>query len=277
MPRSTSTTLSFPPFAGVVRKLVLANVAVFFGFLLIDLFAPAFGSKLFDFLALRPASVATGFIWQLVTYSFLHLGLLSILFAMLTLWFCGSLLEGAYGTRWLTELYFTSAIGGAVLTSALSFTRILHLSPESAVTGAWGGLFGVLIAIAVRMGDIEFMMFPLPFTIRAKYMVAIDILIALAIVLGNQGAMGALLQLSGAVAGYLFLRFAPRRGFAFGFSEQFFGLRNAYYKAKRRRAARKFEVYMGKQGRQVKFDDEGRYIDPDNPHHRDPNDKRWMN
>ena len=277
MPRSTSTTLSFPPFAGTVRKLVLANVAVFFAFLIINRASPAFGTRLLNLLWLRPASVATGFIWQLVTYCFVHIGMLSILFTMLTLWFCGSLLEGAYGSRWLTELYFTSAIGGAVLTAVLSFTGILHLSPDSAVTGAWGGLFGVLIAIAVRMGDVEFMMFPLPFTIRAKYMVAIDILIALAIVLGNQGAMGALLQLSGALSGYLFLRFAPRRGLAFGFSEQYFGLRNAYYKAKRRRAAKKFEVYMGKQGRQVKFDDEGRYIDPDSPHGRDPNDKRWMN
>jgi len=276
MPRATASPLSFPPFAGVVRKLVLANVAVFFAFLLINVVSPRFGSTLVGWLWLRPASVATGMIWQLVTYSFLHLGLLSILFTMLTLWFCGSLLEGAYGTRWLTELYFASVVGAAVLTFAISFTGILHLSPEASVTGAWGGLFGVLIAIAVRMGDVEFMMFPLPFTIRAKYMVAIDILIALAIVLSNQGAMGALLQLSGALSGYLFLRFAPRRGLAFGFSERLFGLRNAYYKAKRRRAAKKFEVYMGKQGRQVKFDDEGRYIDPDNPR-RDPNDKRWMN
>jgi hypothetical protein len=52
-------------------------------------------------------------------------------------------------------------------------------------------------------------------------------------------------------------------------------LRNTYYRASRRRAARKFEVYMGKQGRKVHFDKEGRYIDPDSS--KDPNDKRWMN
>jgi hypothetical protein len=62
---------------------------------------------------------------------------------------------------------------------------------------------------------------------------------------------------------------------AFGFGEQYFGMRNAYYRAKRRRAARKFEVYMGKQGRTVHFDKEGRYVDPDEK--KDPNDKRWMN
>jgi len=196
---------------------------------------------------------------------------------MMTLWFCGSLIEGAYGQRWFRELYFTSVIGGALLASAISFTGILHLTPDAHVTGAWGGLFGVLVAIAMRMGDMEFMLFPLPFQIRAKYMVAIDLLIALAIVLRADGAMGAAVELCGAVAGFLYVRFAPRRGLVYGLTEQAFGVRNAYYRAKRRRAAKKFEVYMGKQGRQVRFDEEGRYIDPDDPQRRDPNDKRWMN
>ena len=276
MPRSSPISMTFPPFAGTVRKLVFANVGVYFAYLLLQIFAPAFTYSLLGLLVLHPLSVAHGAVWQLATYCFLNLDLLSILFAMMTLWFCGSLLEGAYGSRWLAELYFTSVIGGAIVASVISFTRILHLSPDSVGTGAWAGLFGVLIAIGVRMGDTEFMLFPLPFTIRAKYMVAIDILIALAIVLHNQGALGALLQLSGALAGYFYVRYAPRRGLAFGFSEQFFGLRNAWYRAKRRRAARKFEVYMGKQGRKVRFDDEGRYLDPDEER-KNPNDKRWMN
>ena len=52
-------------------------------------------------------------------------------------------------------------------------------------------------------------------------------------------------------------------------------MRNSYYRYKRRRAARKFEVYMGKQGRKVNFDKDGRYLGPDE--HKDPTDKRWMN
>ena len=46
-------------------------------------------------------------------------------------------------------------------------------------------------------------------------------------------------------------------------SDRYFGLRNNYYRWKRRRAARKFEVYMRKQNREVSFDKDGRYIDPD--------------
>ncbi|MGA2438949.1 MAG: rhomboid family intramembrane serine protease [Acidobacteriaceae bacterium] len=275
MARSSTIPMSFPPFAGVVRKLVLANVAVYFALLVLGWLAGDVAGALVDLLRLQPAAVARGEVWQLATYCFIHTGLWEILFAMLTLWFCGSLLEGAYGSRWLKELYFTSAIGGAAVASAISFTHLLGLRPESVADGAWAGIFGVMIAIAVRMGDAEFLLFPLPFSIRAKYMVTIYILIAVAILLKDANAFGALLQLSGALAGWLYVRYAPRRGLAFGFGEQFFGMRNAYYRAKRRRAARKFEVYMGKQGRKVHFDEEGRFVEPDEK--RDPNDKRWMN
>ena len=275
MARGNTISMSFPPFAGVVRKLVLTNVAVYFGVAVLGWLAPGLAGALVDILQLQPSAVARGEIWQLGTYCFIHLGLWEILFAMLTLWFCGSLLEGAYGGRWLKELYFTSVIGGAAVASAISFTHVLRLSPESYAMGAWAGIFGVMIAIALRMGDTEFLLFPLPFSIRAKYLVTIYILIAVAILLKDANEFGALLQLSGALAGWLYVRYAPRRGLAFGFGEQYFGLRNAYYRAKRRRAARKFEVYMGKQGRKVSFDKEGRYVDPEEK--KDPNDKRWMN
>ena len=275
MPRSSPITMTFPPFAGAVRKIVLANVAVFFAIAILQWLIPALTHVLVGHLLLQPASVAHGELWQLATYAFIELGLLGILFGSLTLWLCGSILEGAYGSRFLAELYFTSTIGGALLASVLSFTRILHLSPSAAATGAFAGIFGILVAIAVRMGDLEFLLFPLPIRIRAKYLVAIYILIDVALLLKGGDPFTALLHLSGGFCGFLYLQFAPRHGLAFGFSERIFGLRNSYYRAKRRRAARKFEVYMGKQGRKVHFDKEGRYIDPDDT--KDPNDKRWMN
>ena len=96
------------------------------------------------------------------------------------------------------------------------------------------------------------------------------------LLLKQADAFNALLQLSGALCGYLYVKFAPRRGFAYGVSESYFGLRNNYYRWKRRRAARKFEVYMRKQNREVHFDKDGRYVDPDELK-KNPNDKRWMN
>jgi len=275
MPRSTMP-MGLQPFTGITRTLVIANVAVFFVLALLEAFARQSAGVLEAFVLLQPAAVAHGFLWQLVTYCFVHSGILEIVFAMLTLWICGGMLEGAYGSRWVRDLYFTSAVGAALMASVLSYTGILNLNPGNLGHGSWAALFGVLIAIAMRMGDIEFLFF-FVIPVRARIMVAIYILIAVAMLLKDRDTFNALLQLSGAMAGYLYVRFAPRRGLALGVSEQYFGVRNWYYRAKRRRAAKKFEVYMGKQGRHVKFDDEGRYIDPDDPRRRDPNDKRWMN
>ncbi len=267
--------MTFPPFAGMVRKLILINVAVFFGLLILGWVSPVLSTFLLTHLFLEPLEVVRGEVWQLLTYSFLNAGILDMLFGMLTLWFTGSLLEGVFGAQWLLELYLSSVIGGAIIASAVSFTHVFGLRPDVPGLGAWSGIFGLLIAIAMRFGDQEFLLWFL-LRIKAKYMVAIYILIAIAILLKGGNAFGALLQLSGALCGFLYVRFAPRRGMAFGFTEQYFGLRNNYFRWKRRRAARKFEVYMGKQGREVHFDQEGRYIDPDQLK-KNPNDKSWMN
>jgi membrane associated rhomboid family serine protease len=275
MRRTGTISFGLPTFAGATRRIILANLAVFFGLAILHWLAPVPTAILHNHLLLEPAAVAHGELWQLATYSFLNDGILNILFGMLTLWFVGYLLEDAHGSRWLTELYAASVIGGALIASAISFTHVLGLRPDIVGAGAWGGIFGLMIAIAMLFGDQEFYLWFI-LRLKAKYMVAIFILIAVAVLLKQADSFGALLQLSGALAGFLFVKFAPRRGLAFGATERYFGVRNNYYRWKRRRAARKFEVYMRKQNREVHFDKDGRYVDPDDLR-KDPNDKRWMN
>ena len=275
MPRQGSMMLSFPPFAGMIRKIILITVAIFFILLLLRWVAPATVREIFILAALTPAAVTHGAIWQLVTYSFLSGGIFQIVFDMLSLWFIGAYLESTYGTRWVTEIYFISVIGAALTTIAVSYTRIFHLTPQAMTYGAAGGIFGLLAAWAVLMGDQKFLLFPLPISIRAKYFVLIYILIALASVISGSSSLIYLAYLGGALFGYLYAKHAPRKGYAFAASEQAFPFRNGYYRWKRRRAARKFEVYMRKHDRDVRFDKQGRYIDPDEK--KDPNDRHRMN
>ncbi len=286
MRRSQSTTLSLPPFAGITRRLILLNVGVFFAVAILSWVSRPVVEAVVSHLILVPKAVLRGEIWQLATYSFLEQGILGMLFSMLTLWFTGSLLESSYGGRWVAELYGVSVIGGALVAVAVSFTHIFGLHPASAALGPWAGIFGLLIAIAMLFGDQEFLLW-FVLRIKAKYMVAIYILIAVAILLKQADSFNALLQLAGALCGFMYVRFAPKRGLAFGMTEQMSGMRNDYYRWKRRRAARKFEVYMRKQNREVHFDKDGRYVDPDEMENRtaqterekmrQQNDKRWMN
>jgi hypothetical protein len=168
-------------------------------------------------------------------------------------------------------LYATSVLGTAL--AALAIYECSHTLGFSvgavSLYGCFGGIFGLLVAIGTLYGDVQFMLFPLPMGIKARYLAVIYALITVAMLFGEQ-KMYAFAQLGGALAGLFFIHLAPRRGLSLGLSESWYGLRNRYYRWKRRRAARKFEVYMRSQGRTVRFDGQGRQLNDD------PNDKkRW--
>jgi hypothetical protein len=196
---------------------------------------------------------------------------------LLTLWFMGSLLEEWHGSRWFGWLFAVSILGGMVTATAIyAGMRLMapaHDAPNAMLYGISNGLFGLLIAIGVLHGDVEFRLFFL-IQIKARYLAVIAALIALAMAFG-EAPIYALSELGAGFAAFVYARRAPRRGFDFGFtlSERFYGLRNSYYRWKRKRAASKFQVYMKKQGRTVRFDGQGRLLDDDDKTHDDK--KRW--
>ncbi|MGO8757325.1 MAG: rhomboid family intramembrane serine protease [Terracidiphilus sp.] len=272
MPRFGSSTLAFPEFRGATRRLILINLIAYFA-LLVAKAATTWGDPLQSWSKFDPGLFLHGFFWQPFTYSFVHPGLWGTLFELLSLWFLAGFLEGFHNDGWVMSLYAVSVLGtaaAALVLYALSVTLAPALlgSPVP-LYGCFGGIFGLLAAIGLLYGDMQFMLFPLPIGIKARYLVVVYLLIAVAMLFGEE-RMYAFAQLGGALAGVAFVRTAPKRGVSFGLSESWYGLRNRYYRWKRRRAARKFEVYMNKQGRTVKFDGKGRRIDDD------ANDKkRW--
>src|SRR5207248_10426788 len=60
-------------------------------------------------------------------------------------------------------------------------------------------------------------------------------------------------------AGYIWYKFIYRKRLvpSVSISERYYSARNAYYRWKRRRAAKKFQVYMKKHDRDVYFDEYG--------------------
>ncbi|HEV2021073.1 MAG TPA: rhomboid family intramembrane serine protease, partial [Terriglobales bacterium] len=197
------------------------------------------------------------------TYAFLHGGILHIAFNMLALWMFGSTLEIDWGRRRFLELYFFAAVGAALVTIAISFSGALGLAPNAPTIGASGAIYGLLIAFGVVYAERELMLFPLPITIKAKYFVAVWILLAIALALQGNGSSVA--HLGGVFFGFLYVKLLLRRGVPARTSERSFSLRDWYYRWKRRRAARQFEVYMREHGG-------GTYVDPLAEDH-DPRDK----
>jgi membrane associated rhomboid family serine protease len=265
----------FPPFRGLTRRLVLINLVVFFVLLVLGAANRSLSDVIFGFFVLTPRAVTHGYIWQLVTYAFVHRGILEALFNLLSLWFIASYIEEVKGSRWLAEIYFLSVVGGALIATALSFTPIPRISPLDYASGAQAGIFGLLAAFAVLFGEQQFFLFPLPIGIKAKYLVLIYLLVAIASLFGGGSILPLVVYLAGGLVGFAYSKQARGRGISFAASERVYGLRNEYYRWKRRRAARKFEVYMRKHNRDVHFDREGRYVDPDEA--KNPNDRKWMN
>jgi membrane associated rhomboid family serine protease len=270
MRRIGSSPFSFPDFRGATRTLVFVNLAAYFAFLLLQLASAPMAGSLFGLLAFDPTSFLHGLVWQPFTYSFIHVGILGTLFELLSLWFLAGFLEQMHSSAWVNGLYAVSVVGTVLAATAIYACSgtLGYTLPLVALFGCFGGIFGMLAAIGTLYGDTEFLLF---FTIgiKARYMVVIYALISIAMLFGQQ-RMYAFAQLGGALAGWLYVRMAPRRGISFVFSERWFGLRNGYYRWKRRRAARKFEVYMKSQGRTVRFDGSGRQIDEDQD-----DKKRW--
>jgi membrane associated rhomboid family serine protease len=285
MYRGRTFSLSLPPFTKAVKWLIIINAAVYLLLELLKAVAPEPGGALFLALALIPAAVVHGLIFQLATYSFLHLGVLHILFNMLGLWMFGAQLESDWGRTKFLEFYFFCVVGAALTTVAISYTGVGGVSPQTPTVGASGGVLGILMAFGMLYGDQEIMLFPIPFSIRAKYFVAGVAFITLAEAISASGAgrgsnVAYFAHLGGLFFGFMYVKFVPKRGLSFGASERYFGVRNSYYRWKRRRAARKFEVFMRKQNRTVSgtFDENGNYIPPDDIDKKNGGSKSgWVN
>ena len=272
-------TLSFPPFAGWVKRIVIACAVMYFLEVVLEAVAPSFLGGLLHYFSLVPALVIyRGMVWQLVTYSLLHAGVWHVLMNMLTLWMFGSQEEMDWGPRKFIEFYLFCVVGAALVTLAVAFMHVGML-PETRTIGASGGVYGVLVAFGMLYGEREIFLFPFPFSIKAKYLVWIIVfLVVIATFQPSQGGVANFAHLGGLFFGFIYVKLVPRRGLMFGASEKYFGFRNSYYRWKRRRAARKFEVYMRDRDRTVTFDEHGNYVPPDEKDKKNGGSKSgWVN
>ena len=224
-----------------IRNLVLACVGVFLIQTLLGLFNPSAYRVMIREFGLVPLAVTHGLrLWQPVTYIFLHGGLWHILLNMLFLWMFGVDLERAWGTQRFYTYFFLTGVGAAVINIVVKTILDPHGYGTSAVAtiGASGAIYGILLANAVMFPDRKIWLIPFPVTIPMKIYVigagAIEFFLTLGSGAGDN--VSHVTHLGGMLVGYLYLR----RG------SWFFRARNSVSDWQRRRARRKFEVYMRK-------------------------------
>jgi membrane associated rhomboid family serine protease len=136
-------------------------------------------------LALSADGLASGKVFQLFTFQFLHGGIMHLLMNMIGLYFFGRAIEEMLGSMGMLKLYLTSGVVGGMLQVALAFA-FPHIF-GSAVVGASAGVFGLIAAFATRAPDemiTILVFFFLPVTFKARVLLIIEACIALAGVLG---------------------------------------------------------------------------------------------
>jgi membrane associated rhomboid family serine protease len=187
----------------VTLALVFANVAVF----LLQLAVPGIvvPFALWPLGSANIGGVTVGFeFWQLVTYAFLHGGLLHLGFNMLALYMFGGPVEQVFGQRRYLIYYFVCVVSAAVAQLAVSaLTGTVYPS-----IGASGGVFGLLLAYAIYFPHNRIMLLFPPIPMPARLFVILYALLELVLgVTGTQEGVAHFAHLGGLVGGFVMLRY----------------------------------------------------------------------
>ena len=228
----------FPP---AIKTICLACIAVFTLQKLSEFAFPGAGMHWWTkWFGLSALAVTHGYVWQLVTYIFLHATILHILFNLLYLAMFGADLERAWGSKKFYTYFFVCGIGAGLIEVIVKEIIVAAggASPDSLIPptiGASGAIYGVLLAVAMVMPHRQVYIFPLPVTVSMRLLVTVLGAIEFFGTIGSSGDnVSHVCHLGGMLVGYVYLR----RG-SFGYN-----LRNSYSDWHRRRLKKKFEVYV---------------------------------
>ncbi len=198
-------------------------------------FPAAISGPLVAMLGLNTASVLrSGTVWQLITYMFLNVGVMQLVWNMLSLWMFGAELERTWGMQRFLRFYFLC--GGI---AAVTATLVALLGGRGGLLplGASEAILGLLVGYAVMFPD-NTLLFGFLIPMKSKYFVMI---IAGIVILQSMFSAPVLFAHVAAMGtGFLILR--GKRLYARGNM-----IANDSYKDwKLQRAKKKFAVYLKK-------------------------------
>ena len=192
----------------VTQALIIANVVIY-------LLEGVLGNALFQWFALWPGGgpglavlpILTP--WQLVTYSFLHGGLMHVGFNMFALWMFGAEVERVWGPRRMAMAYFASVVSGAV---AQLLVGGLFGAGGGPVIGASAGVFGILLAYALVFPNRTIVLLIPPIPMPARVFVLLYAVLELVLgVTGTQQGVAHFAHLGGLLGGWLVYKYGRAR------------------------------------------------------------------
>jgi len=208
-PGGAGIGIGIPPLTPFVRMIMIACGSIWFLQFLLYQGALADISGWFGVV---PAKVIRGWLWQPVTYMFLHSPreILHILFNMLILWMFGGELERTWGSRGFLRYYLVCGVGAGI--AAVLFGLVIQGMSTVATVGASGAIYGLMIAYGVVFSE-RTILFMLIFPMKARTFALVIFAIAFFSTISQSGGgVSHIAHLGGAVVGYLYLKRAWRVG-----------------------------------------------------------------
>ncbi len=177
-------------YCNAAAYLIVANVAVFFVTFYLN--PVVNGISLFYWLSLVPPLVSHGYVWQFVTYMFVHASFSHLFFNMFAILMFGITLERAIGSREFLLFYFlTGTLSG--ITSYL--VSIFSGQTNVVMMGASGAIYALLFLTSVMFPTARILLF---FIIPLKMPFAVILYIVIEVV-------SQVLDLGGGIAHYIHL------------------------------------------------------------------------
>ncbi len=217
----------------IAEKLIVINVLCFAIPALLRVFFFLFDSANTDYFKYfnLPANLSQ-FIhqpWSIITYSFLHGGILHLLFNMLVLFYVGRMFIAYIGSRKFLSVYFMGVIVGGVafITTYNLFPVFSQVVGVSDLVGASAGVMAILIFMCGYLPKmrINFFLFNIPFYVLGVGLVIYDLLtIPL-----NNNAGGSIAHLGGAALGlYSVYQYKLGKSFGNSFEKILYSFINAF-------------------------------------------------
>jgi len=230
----------------VKRLIIITSAAFVLTYIPLQIFQSQFFDYIFALFALQSDLVIHRlYLWQLVTYLFLHGGWFHIIFNMFALWMFGSDLESTWGGKKFLYYYFLTGIGAGILDVTLN--ALFRPGMPSATIGCSGAVYGLLLAYGMLFPErLIYLYMIIP--IKAKWFVVIMGAIEFVSSFGGPGSgISHFAHLGGMLFGYLYLR-----GWSLPYRWQL-----QYHEWRRAQVRKKFEVHMRDQ---EKKDKNGRWV-----------------
>lgn len=166
--------------------------------------------------------------YQLFTYMFMHGGWTHLFFNMFALWMFGCVVENVWGSKKFLLYYIICGVGAGLFQEAAQFTTYAieglagydfvdfdgfrlpmteYLNRWTTV-GASGAIYAILLAFGMLFPEQRMFIIPIPFPIKAKWLVVIYAAIELISAMSQSGdGVAHIAHLGGMVFGFFLIKY----------------------------------------------------------------------